>query len=281
MKFSQKIGKVPVRKVFQLDDIDKDLRNSLWNSIYVFFLDRLPFYTYEFEVTQKFVIETLWLNFYKIPVDEIPEKSKDVIGHIKKWFFAVQWFNIYDLIEFVEQEIVVVTQQKFKEHINNILEREMSGYRLVGNSIANITDNSEVFEIEEAILKSSRGKLSGVKEHILLALKKMSDRENPDYRNSIKESISSVESICRIITNDSKAELGKALNLIEQKLGLHKALIKGFSSIYGYTSDKSGIRHSLHASSDLEFEDAKFMVVSCSAFVNYLIIKADKMGVNL
>jgi hypothetical protein len=29
------------------------------------------------------------------------------------------------------------------------------------------------------------------------------------------------------------------------------------------------------------FEDAKYMLVACSAFVNYLIVKADKAGIVL
>lgn len=49
----------------------------------------------------------------------------------------------------------------------------------------------------------------------------MSDRQKPNYRNSIKESISAVESICKIITQDEKATLGKALKKIEN---LHPSL---------------------------------------------------------
>ena len=30
---------------------------------------------------------------------------------------------------------------------------------------------------------------------------------------------------------------------------------------------------------NLEYEDAKYMLVSCTSFINYLIIKADKAGV--
>jgi len=30
---------------------------------------------------------------------------------------------------------------------------------------------------------------------------------------------------------------------------------------------------------NLDIEDAKFMLVSCSAFVNYLVVKAQKAGI--
>ena len=41
--------------------------------------------------------------------------------------------------------------------------------------------------------------------------------------------------------------------------------------MYGYTSDKSGIRHNSGLDENTTFEEAKYMLVSCSAFLNYLI----------
>jgi len=58
-------------------------------------------------------------------------------------------------------------------------------------------------------------------------------------------------------------------------------LKKGFSNLYGYTSSAEGIRHALLEEAKLNFEDAKFMLVSCSAFVNYLIAKTSKAGIKI
>jgi hypothetical protein len=33
--------------------------------------------------------------------------------------------------------------------------------------------------------------------------------------------------------------------------------------------------------SDLDIEDAQFMLIACSAFINYLVAKADKAGIKL
>jgi len=33
-------------------------------------------------------------------------------------------------------------------------------------------------------------------------------------------------------------------------------------------------------SNPVYFEDAKFMLIACSALINYLIVKADKSGIN-
>lgn len=99
----------------------------------------------------------------------------------------------------------------------------------------------------------------------------MKDRESPDFRNSIKESISAIESLCRELEGNQTAKLGAALNALEKKGVLHPALKSAFSALYGYTSDAGGIRHALLNESKLTNADARFMLVSCSAFINYVI----------
>jgi len=125
----------------------------------------------------------------------------------------------------------------------------------------------------QAALKSS-DKFSSVKTHLTRALELYSDRKTPDYRNSIKESISSVESLARIIIANDNATLGQALKEIEKKHQIPAALKAAFSSLYGYTSEEGGIRHSLLENGvTVDIEEARFMLIACSAFVNYLISK--------
>ncbi len=106
----------------------------------------------------------------------------------------------------------------------------------------------------------------GVNKHLKRSLELLSDRKKPDYRNSIKESISAVESIARIITHKPKATLGDALKVLEKKKHIHKALQEGFSNLYGYTSDEHGIRHAMMKNSDLTAADAKFFFTLMHVF---------------
>ncbi len=195
----------------------------------------------------------------------------------------MEWFSVYDFIEFTIQAYSL--PKTLAKHLtiscNHILERELSAYRIVGTEITQITDKNEVKEIEEGLAKSAILPLKSVSIHLTTALSLLSDRKSPDYRNSIKESISAVESIAQIISGEHKAELGKALKILSDKIGLHGGLKAGFSSIYGYTSDEGGIRHAMSDEKEICFEDAKYMLVACSAFVNYLIVKADKAGIVL
>jgi len=278
MKFSQRIGKEPVKTEFQIESMDYDLRTALWNAFQIFFFEKIR----EEWISQssfEMFFKTLWADFFKSPVDNLENYLKGTHEKIKKWFFGCEWHGVYDFIEFVAQVDSPVNKEDFIKYCNKMMERELSGYRFVGDMIAKITDENELSAIEEAIENSSTTKLSGVNLHLKSALAKLSDRKNPDYRNSIKESISAVEAISIIISGNPKASLEQALNTIEQSLGLHRALRNGFISIYGYTSDSGGIRHALLGESTIEFEDAKYMLVSCSAFINYLIMKAEKSGI--
>ena len=55
-------------------------------------------------------------------------------------------------------------------------------------------------------------------------------------------------------------------------------MIEAFLSLYGYTSDENGIRHGGIDFTNAPSEDAKYMLISCSAFINYLIQKWSKIN---
>ncbi|MBI5894266.1 MAG: hypothetical protein HZB79_11620 [Deltaproteobacteria bacterium] len=281
MRFSQRIGEKPVKTGLQIGSMDDDLRIALWNAFLFHFIGRDKSYIIS-ESSLKIFYQILWHDFFKLPVDGIRNYTSDTHKVINKWFFNAEWFEVYDFIEFVSNIAypnLSLDTKKFKQFCNTMMEREISGYRFVGDLITQITNENELKEIEEALENSRKTKLSGVNAHLESALSKLSDRKNPDYRNSVKESISAVESISQIITGNSKATLGEALKTIDKDVEIHGALKKGFDAIYGYTSDEGGIRHAMLEESKVDFEDAKYMFVSCSAFINYLIIKSSKAGI--
>lgn len=276
MRFSQRIGERPVHEALQIQSMDSDLQNSIWNLLHDVYFCKLAYYFSSSPSLTTTMVKNLWRDFFKAQLDKLPRKGSDVLISLKEWFFEAEWFDVYDLLEFIVQ-----LDPAIEDEANNVLKREMSGYRFIERTLVPITNETELAEIDDAIQKSSSSPLVGVNEHIHAALTKLADRKNPDYRNSIKESISAVEAIAGIISGSSSSTLGSALKVIETKVGLHPALKRGFSAIYGYTSNEDGIRHALMESSQCDFEDAKYMLVACSAFVNYLISKAEKAELRL
>ena len=277
--FSQRNGFVKARDIIQKESMDADLKIGLWNVLCIFVWGSFknPF-LYNDTSFDSF-IKQIWMYFFKYPLDTLDPYWDTTYPKIKQKYLNFEWYQVYDFLEFILNNYPRDTSQAFIDACNLVLEKERSAYRFVGNVITEITSEVEIKEIDEVIHKSP----NNVQKHLTTALKLLSDKKKPDYRNSIKESISAVESICIQISGDENATLGKALTQIEEngKVKLHRALKGSFSKLYGYTSATDGIRHALLEDDNLDFEDAKFMLVSCSSFTNYLIIKSNKAGIKL
>lgn len=158
--------------------------------------------------------------------------------------------------------------------------------RALGNRLYNEVhkfseSSSFVNEELEEVSSATHSPYESVSTHFKKALSLYSDRKSPDYENSIKESISAVEAMCCIITGatGSQATLGNTLKKLEiNGVVIHSVMKAGFEKMYGYTSDADGIRHGGIDFTNAPAEDAKYMLISCSTFVNYLIEKFSKVN---
>lgn len=268
MKFSERMGFRSVADLIQVDGMNDSLRNGIWNVLYrerfraVGFVSRFAGYGTRDPRIEAFS-ETLWADYFKWPVDGRPSSNSAVLEKIRTYFFACAWHEVYDFVEFC----VAYFKEPLVARLNNILERELSGYRIIAGKVAPISSTEEVDTVQKAVGDDT---FPGASAHLKSALDLLSRKTNPDYRNSIKESISAVESACYKITGSPSATLGDALKELAKKHELHTALRDSFLKLYGYTSDGDGIRHGMLEEPNLSQADAIYFLVSCSAFVNYL-----------
>lgn len=275
MKFSERYQYQEVRTHVQLESIDTPLKNSLWNI----------FVKYYARVNSNSFTYFIWVDHFAWRIDTRPpdsrrsvsqqiQYSRKALEFIRSYWESADWYERYDLVEFSANYFKKYQNLngQFIEEVQFILKKYMSGFRFVDGVLCQVTEDQEIESIEQAL---GQKKFSSTKIHIHQALLHLSDRQNPDYRNSVKESISAVEAVCRELTG--KRSLGDALNELESTGNLHKALKEGWKKIYGYTSDGDGIRHPLMDEPNLNSELAKFFLISCSSFVNLLIsLKSDK-----
>lgn len=279
MRFSQRLGIRPVKVHFEREGLSNELRNSLWTVTRELIIDNLSNKRgYDHYGKMKpyspltVFYRNLWIHFFKYPIDNLPViygavNKYDATNKVREWFFKEDWDLVFDFIEFCSSY-----NDGFDKICNDFLKREMSAYRFVDGNLVEVNSKEEIKEIETAI--KNVDKFKPVKDHLKRAIELYSDRKKPDYRNSIKESISAVESLAKIIIKDDKTTLGQALKVIENKHKIPSSLKSAFSALYSYTSDEGGIRHSLlEKGVKIDIEEARFMLIACSAFVNYLISK--------
>jgi len=265
--FSQRKGLKPLSDIIQTGSINSELRNSLWNALDValWSSDKYLYVQHGEPEIQSFS-KTLWFHFFKKPIDSRPDRSSKILAAIRDYFFRCEWFEVYDLLEFIVAHYER-SKPRLADFLNRFLERELSAYRFISGQLTDITDAQELEMLESALADS---RFSGVAAHLERSLEMYANRDNPDYRNSIKESISAVESMARIVTENSKATLSDALKALERRGTLHPALKEGFMKLYAYTSDEGGIRHAMLDVPQLTAADARYFLLSCTSFVNYL-----------
>lgn len=265
--FSQRKGLKPLSETIQTESMSPELRNSLWNALDVALWSTENYlYNQHSDPRIEPFSKALWFHHFKQPIDSRPDRSSKILATIRDYFFRCEWFEIYDFLEFVVAHYRQ-SKPRLADFLNQFLERELSAYRFVSGHLTDITNEQEL-EMLEAALADSR--FAGVSAHLQRALELYANRENPDYRNSIKESISAVEAIARIVAENPKATLSDALKVMEKRGALHPALKDGFIKLYAYTSDEGGIRHAMLDEPNLSATDARYFLLSCTSFVNYL-----------
>jgi len=269
MKFSERYGYANTSDVMIRETITPEVLNAICNCYddLEAELRSISPVDENFQTNLEIYIWTYFLNKRK---NEYKAFDPVCIAFLKNK--DIEW---YRKLELIEETISVIRrhipdfdiQSYFIKPFNFEFERLNFGYRIVEDKIIDITSEQEIKTIETAINNNK----DNVKIHLNNAIKLYAQRPEADYRNSIKESITAVEAFTRKITGD------KGLNLAKFEsagIKIPPVLRNSFNIIYGYTNDPAtGIRHAL-MDETAEYvpgaEEALFMLVSCSAFINYL-----------
>ena len=273
--FSERYGYVKPSEVIIRERITSEIQNAICSCF-----DRLEKRISQDEYKQ--INRYLWVYFLN--------KREHDFDITKQWWYRVathcfladdiEWYIILDLVEFVVKYIFknstssnIYYLKNFVNDLNSEFARLNFAYRIVDQEIVEITSEEEIKTVETALSESG----VTVSHHLNEALKLLSKRPEPDSRNSIKESISAVEAFCREKTGENT--LGRALDKLESNgIVIHKMLKDAIEKLYAYTNQKdTGIRHALMEDDGKyvpSLDEAIFMLVTSSSFINYLGKKA-------
>ncbi len=271
--FSERYGHAPVRTALQQNEMDRVLRVKIWDNIYAK-IHRLD--AYDARTSSSPALVELWVWHFNDPIDTIPERAQDVVGRMRRVVFEGSFNEVYDLVEAFARRMHSNAADVY-DNFNAVFARYLAPYRFVGGKILRVDADTDVTAIEDALIATEG--FAGVRHHLDSSLSLLADRDNPHYANSIKESISAVEACVKFITGQKKASLGDAVKAIKGAgIDIPKSLENGWSSLYGFTSSAQGIRHSASEKPNLTQADAKYWLVTCSAFVSLLLSQALAAG---
>jgi len=273
--FSQRNGFID-SQILQKDNISYDLKLSLFNVIVMCLevdLKNEKEDSYSQPNKYKTLIYIIYLEFFKGRVTSHMFKnahSWKIIEFIESEFFNLEFFEVYDFLEIIiskfKNKYADDSYIKVSMKFNDSLKKHNSAYRVVEGSVVSITSEDEINEIERAAAQDAF-----IQEHLNKAIYHMSNKDGPDYRNSIKESISAVEYCVREITRENT--LGDAFKKLEKNNIIIPEMLRcSFLKLYHWTNDKkSGVRHALMEEGKMpKLEEARYMLITSSAFINYL-----------
>ena len=292
--FSDRHGIKPLNTQMQFKDFDEHTRIAMLNTLHdiLQMVDKeSSAYTMGHGRWSVFYLD-IASNVYNQETAMLKNLNEFYIGNtVKEYIRSTILFDTYDGVLTLIEYILNYTADNFgerephsdgkticyfdeKNYMNKLFKKEYVGYRFIDNYIVPITDETEIKEIEETL----DTKIQTSKKHIEKALSFLSDREKPDYKNSIKESISAIEAACKIILGNDNVDLSGALKKLKDKgIELHPALLQAIEKLYAYAGDKGGVRHSEKTiESNVSFEEAKLILVTSCALVNYLIAEYGK-----
>jgi AbiJ N-terminal domain 4 len=273
-RFSQRIGAKPPFKSGH-GEVSGELRIATWNLLHPIIFpvgDSREWSRYQ--ETAK----VLWphLNW---ATDMIPHDGVDGRRVVKDQWFRIDWSGFFDLFEASVHIVAQILRDRdndravWFDRVNGVLEQQGCAYRFISEILAPITNPQEV----GAIRLATECAIEAVSTHIIEALKQLPPNSKASTRNSIKESMLAVEATLKDVTNSPSATLGEGLKAFETKYGpLHESMRRGFEKLYAYSNGPDGIRHALvEGARDVTVDDARLMLIQCSAFSNYLIAIAE------
>jgi hypothetical protein len=273
MTFAQAEGVDALPSQLQLREISAQLRAVLWHRVNGLLDKSTKASDYSGSYLTKpwsTILEEIHVYRELLMSDDFNNDAPKLIKGVRAIFEKGDYIDIFGWLEFVLKHPACPSD--FAAQIEDILRFCRAAYRVLDRSvICPVASDAEHSTIVRAFADLAAKEFNGARSHLRSAATHLTAGA---FADSVRESIHSVESVCR--TLDPSAELSRALARLEQSIAIHPAMKRGFTSLYGYASDENGIRHALleNGKANVDEADALFMLGACAAFVSYMINKS-------
>jgi AbiJ N-terminal domain 4 len=272
LTFAQAEGAEPLPLQLRPSEISRRLRISIWSAVRNSMLE----HSHDSDFEGHFLVGP-WAEATKIlafehfldPDDDYDNDFDHWSMRLKHTFLNKSYIEFYGTLQALCR-LIGEQLTEFPDQIAEVLKAEQSGYRLLDRrTLFPVASPEEIHTIERAAKDLRRTGRDSASKHLEAAAEEMSQG---NFAGAVREAIHSVESVAVWIEPEAKT-LHDAIVRLEKKKRIHPSLKKGFSAIYGYTSDEKGVRHALveGRETNVSESEAQFMIGACAAFVSYLV----------
>ena len=292
LTFSQREGKAPVIEP-ELGTLSVIFRNSIWQITSEFLDQCSAVFTSKNRFSLRAIddafgdfIYSYWINVLHLPHDDenMPYNDDGIVGWWREIILKKEYHILITLLEHLFRYNYPDSHYKTEwVRLKTLIKAEIDKHTLYF-----VDDSRQPTCIMPIVSKESKESLkNSVKilhdqnktaavDHLHSAAEKIN---NSQWSDAVRDSIHSVESVA--LTIEPKAQtLGEALRLLDRN-GLieHQALGEAFRKLYGYASDREGVRHATVFGEDtpVERDEAIFMYGACASFAAYLTIKQKRL----
>lgn len=265
--FSKRYGLRPTPEGLMYEDVPERGRVGLYLIVEQFF-------------TLEGYKEKLYSNLYsnicialRIPHDRSVLYEHQASRAIEKLIGHCEWWQFYDICEVMWQILNPIDRDALSEHINTLFREEQLGFEMRDGKIEKVGSGFIDTKIKEARYLLKEAEFKGADKHFEKALKAINARPNPDVENCVKDAVSAMESVGRIIVNNEKALLSEIIKELAKKGTIPKPLDQAIQKVYAYRGDQPGVAHGLVGTSKVTIDEAEFVLAMSAAIIIYLVKK--------
>lgn len=241
---------------------------SFWNA---FYLTQNESYTRYLGIDQNWndLLASIHADYFNLGLDEFNPDFHQINTFYKKYFTDAEFNKLFDLILHIVRHANCPDEFHWRVATTFINHRLAYVYDTESRTIFPASTPEEGQAIVGAVNQLQESGLDGARQHLIDSATFLNQGH---WANSIKESISAVESVARGIAPGTR-NLGSALNQLGHRGMLeHPSLRNGLEKLYEYTNEEGGIRHARlnEDAGNVGQDEAVFMLGACASFASYL-----------
>jgi hypothetical protein len=217
--------------------------------------------------------------------------------YLESMINGIEWYNFYDVVERIGKEIKKAEQEWLKavrltsdeeiEHhierfgfetyrskINELFSDETIGWRLDKDCLLKRDSPKDLSRRIEKIGQALKDEFEPARGHYGKAVRYANARPL-DPENSIKEIVSAIESVGRVLYPKAQT-LGDVAKEMRKEQKFPQHLIATIEKFYAYACSEPAVRHGGPVSSRVLSDDAEFCLHMGAALIRYMIAYSER-----